>query len=70
MKSIAIDLKVNGAKRARTADPLHAMQVLYQLSSGPILENNSYIGQYKDIFFVTAVNPILLYSACVLKSVP
>lgn len=28
--------KVNGAKRTRTADPLHAMQVLYQLSYGPI----------------------------------
>jgi hypothetical protein len=26
----------NGAKRTRTADPLHAMQVLYQLSYGPI----------------------------------
>jgi len=25
----------NGAKRTRTADPLHAMQVLYQLSYGP-----------------------------------
>ena len=25
----------NGAKRIRTADPLHAMQVLYQLSYGP-----------------------------------
>ena len=24
-----------GAKRIRTADPLHAMQVLYQLSYGP-----------------------------------
>ena len=28
-------LSVNGAKRIRTADPLHAMQVLYQLSYGP-----------------------------------
>ena len=28
--------KMNGAKRIRTADPLHAMQVLYQLSYGPI----------------------------------
>ncbi len=27
---------LNGAKRIRTADPLHAMQVLYQLSYGPI----------------------------------
>ena len=27
----------NGAKRTRTADPLHAMQVLYQLSYGPVV---------------------------------
>lgn len=27
---------MNGAKRTRTADPLHAMQVLYQLSYGPM----------------------------------
>ena len=26
----------NGAKRTRTADPLHAMQMLYQLSYGPL----------------------------------
>ena len=26
----------NGAKETRTPDPLHAMQVLYQLSYGPI----------------------------------
>ena len=26
---------IDGAKRIRTADPLHAMQVLYQLSYGP-----------------------------------
>lgn len=32
---------INGAKRARTADPLHAMQVLYQLSYSPLgLTNN------------------------------
>ena len=28
-----------GAKRIRTADPLHAMQVLYQLSYGPFGSN-------------------------------
>ena len=28
---------INGAKRTRTADPLHAMQVLYQLSYGPLV---------------------------------
>ena len=33
----------DGAKRTRTADPLHAMQVLYQLSYGP-----------KTIFFLVA----------------
>ncbi len=31
------DLK-SGAKRTRTADPLHAMQVLYQLSYGPFYQ--------------------------------
>ena len=28
-------LTFNGAKETRTPDPLHAMQVLYQLSYGP-----------------------------------
>jgi hypothetical protein len=28
-------LKLNGARRVRTADPLHAMQVLSQLSYSP-----------------------------------
>ncbi len=28
---------IGGAKRSRTADPLHAMQVLYQLSYSPSL---------------------------------
>ena len=32
---------INGAKRIRTADPLHAMQVLYQLSYGPINAGNT-----------------------------
>ena len=27
----------NGAKETRTPDPLHAMQVLYQLSYGPMI---------------------------------
>ena len=31
----------NGAKRTRTADPLHAMQVLYQLSYGPMIKLGS-----------------------------
>ena len=29
---------LNGAKETRTPDPLHAMQVLYQLSYGPMNE--------------------------------
>ena len=40
----------DGAKRTRTADPLHAMQVLYQLSYGPKSLNVSYINQSKDFF--------------------
>ena len=28
----------NGAKETRTPDPLHAMQVLYQLSYGPMVD--------------------------------
>ena len=39
-KLIGINTEIpDGAKRTRTADPLHAMQVLYQLSYGP----NKYI---------------------------
>ena len=34
---------LDGAKRTRTADPLHAMQVLYQLSYGPRSQNVSHI---------------------------
>ena len=35
-KNLVYDLVfTHGAKRIRTADPLHAMQVLYQLSYGP-----------------------------------
>ena len=37
-------LNSGGAKRSRTADPLHAMQVLYQLSYSPIF------GNYLDCF--------------------
>ena len=36
LKSLSVTrYSFNGAKRIRTADPLHAMQVLYQLSYGP-----------------------------------
>ena len=40
----------DGAKRTRTADPLHAMQVLYQLSYGPKSRNVRHIKQSKDFF--------------------
>ena len=32
---------INGAKETRTPDPLHAMQVLYQLSYGPIVSDQA-----------------------------
>ena len=51
-KLIAITSEnTDGAKRTRTADPLHAMQVLYQLSYGPhkyILTLTKYLA-LKDI---------------------
>ena len=40
----------DGAKRTRTADPLHAMQVLYQLSYGPKPQNVIHSNQSKDFF--------------------
>lgn len=39
-KPYRINLSKNGAKRIRTADTLHAMQVLYQLSYSPLSLNN------------------------------
>ena len=41
---------LDGAKRTRTAGPLHAMQVLYQLSYGPKSRNVVHINQSKDFF--------------------
>tara|TARA_B100001250_G_scaffold238211_1_gene204682 strand:- start:12 stop:224 length:213 start_codon:yes stop_codon:yes gene_type:complete len=38
----------NGAKRTRTADHLHAMQVLYQLSYGPNRLRRHYNNSLKD----------------------
>ena len=32
---------ISGAKETRTPDPLHAMQVLYQLSYGPITDDRA-----------------------------
>ena len=43
-------INVNGAKGIWTPDPLHAMQVLYQLSYGPKSQNVSHVNQYKDFF--------------------
>ena len=45
----------DGAKRTRTADPLHAMQVLYQLSYGPKSRDVFYINQFKD-FLLNVLN--------------
>ncbi len=50
-KLIGITTEIpDGAKRTRTADPLHAMQVLYQLSYGPKSHDVSHINQFKDLF--------------------
>ena len=50
-KLIGITTKIpDGAKRTRTADPLHAMQVLYQLSYGPKSQNVPHSNQSKDFF--------------------
>tara|TARA_B100001248_G_scaffold109218_1_gene81460 strand:+ start:69 stop:290 length:222 start_codon:yes stop_codon:yes gene_type:complete len=51
-KLIVISSKNNdGAKRTRTAGPLHAMQVLYQLSYGPKSKDVSHINLFKDLIF-------------------
>ena len=42
--------KLSGAKETRTPDPLHAMQVLYQLSYGPKSQNVINTKQSKDFF--------------------
>ena len=42
--------KLSGAKETRTPDPLHAMQVLYQLSYGPKSRDIIHINQSKDFF--------------------
>ena len=59
-KLIGITTEIpDGAKRTRTADPLHAMQVLYQLSYDPILKT-TVISINLRISFVTVVIPIVL----------
>ncbi len=45
-----ITVILDGAKRTRTADPLHAMQVLYQLSYGPKFSNVNHLF-ILEIFF-------------------
>ena len=50
----------DGAKRTRTADPLHAMQVLYQLSYGPKSRNVIHINQSKDFFRNVRISYITL----------
>ena len=42
--------KLSGAKGIWTPDPLHAMQVLYQLSYGPKSRNVIHINQSKDFY--------------------
>ena len=42
--------KLSGAKGTRIPDPLHAMQVLYQLSYGPKSRKVTHINQSKDFF--------------------
>ena len=39
--SAGLTFLVNGAKETRTPDPLHAMQVLYQLSYGPMNDGDA-----------------------------
>ena len=57
---VAVSSLKNGAKRTRTADPLHAMQVLYQLSYGPKPWNVINI-IYLKISLVTSLISIVLY---------
>ena len=42
--------KLSGAKESRTPDPLHAMQVLYQLSYGPIARKVTHVNPFKNLF--------------------
>ena len=48
---------MHGAKRTRTADPLHAMQVLYQLSYGPKKQNQ----KLNNFFKIRKINTTLLF---------
>ena len=56
----------NGAKRTRTAGPLHAMQVLYQLSYGPIPITTVTSRVYKE-YFLTVLLSIVLYKVLYFK---
>ena len=46
-----IKFSLGGGKRIRTADPLHAMQVLYQLSYTPERENALYLKKITNANF-------------------
>ena len=50
-----IKFSLGGGKRIRTADPLHAMQVLYQLSYTPERENALYLKKITNANFSTAI---------------
>ena len=55
----------DGAKRTRTADPLHAMQVLYQLSYGPKFQdvNNLINLKMLGLINMTAITTIWGHSS-------
>lgn len=50
-----------GGKRIRTADPLHAMQVLYQLSYTPERENALYRAFKKNASLFQKKNSAILH---------
>jgi hypothetical protein len=51
------DLEDGGARRNRTADLLHAMQALSQLSYGPVSNGLTVIGQIWERVAYTAPRP-------------
>ena len=57
----------DGAKRTRTADPLHAMQVLYQLSYGP---TTSFFLLYQSIWVRLTFPSVKVVICCSLLSYP
>ena len=53
-----IKFSLGGGKRIRTADPLHAMQVLYQLSYTPERENALYLKKITNANFSFHAPPL------------